>query len=133
MSSTFNGAIATMLGAQYAGTPTGIGPALPHSYYTRETDLIAAHEEARERALCDVDSIVDWLASECMGKVAFDGGAQSRYTQVVNAERKLRTAYLNAGAMTTPDLLALALGLTSNDQARIAAMNELAERAGVVA
>ena len=29
MSSTFNGAIATMRGAQYAGTPTGTGPALP--------------------------------------------------------------------------------------------------------
>ena len=29
MSSTFNGAIATMLGAQYAGTPTGTGNALP--------------------------------------------------------------------------------------------------------
>ena len=29
MSSTFNGAIATMLGAQYAGTPTGTGKALP--------------------------------------------------------------------------------------------------------
>ena len=29
MSSTFNGAIATMLGAQYAGTPTGTGQARP--------------------------------------------------------------------------------------------------------
>ncbi len=29
MSNTFNGAIATMLGTQYAGTPTGTGPALP--------------------------------------------------------------------------------------------------------
>ena len=29
MSSTFNGAIATMLGTQYAGTPTGTGKALP--------------------------------------------------------------------------------------------------------
>ena len=29
MSSTFNGAIATMLGAQYAGTPTLTGKAIP--------------------------------------------------------------------------------------------------------
>ena len=119
--------------AQYAGTPTGIGPALPHSYYTDATSEVEEFEAEREQALCDVNTLVDWLASECMGKVAFDGGAQSRYTQVVNAERKLRTDYLNAGAMATPDLLALAMGLTSNDQARIAAMNELAERAGVAA
>ena len=29
MSSTFNGAIATLRGTQYAGTPTGTGKALP--------------------------------------------------------------------------------------------------------
>ena len=119
MSSTFNGAIATMRGAQYAGTPTGTGPALPQ--YLSDADIQAA----RERALCDVDSFADWLMGECMNQTAYDGGRSSRhYTD----EWALFIDYSRATDMSTPDLLALAMGLASNQHARIAAMDELSAR-----
>ena len=114
MSSTFNGAIATMLGTQYAGTPTGTGPALPT--YLSDADIQAAHE----RALCDVDGLADWLLGECMGQTAYDGSSK-HYAD----ERALALDYSKAESLSTPDLLALAMGLASNPRARIAAMDEL--------
>ena len=117
MSSTFNGAIATMLGAQYAGTPTGTGPALPQ--YLSDADIQAA----QERALCDVDSFADWLMGECMSQTAYDGSSR-HYAD----ERALALDYSKATNMNTPDLLALAMGLASNPRARIAAMDELRAR-----
>ena len=109
----------TMLGTQYAGTPTGTGPALPT--YLSDADIQAA----RERALCDVDSFADWLVGVCMGQTAYDGGRSSRhYTD----EWALFIDYSRATDMSTPDLLALAMGLASNQHAHIAALDELRAR-----
>ena len=119
MSSTFNGAIATLRGTQYAGTPTGTGPALPT--YLSDADI----QSARERALCDVDSFADWLMGECMGQTAYDGGRSSKH---YIDEWALFIDYSRATDMSTPDLLALAMGLASNQHARIAAMDELRAR-----
>ena len=44
------------MSTQYAGTPTGTGPALPQ--YLSDADIQAAYE----RALCDVDSLADLKA-----------------------------------------------------------------------
>ena len=104
---------------QYAGTPTGTGKALPQ--YLSDADIQAA----RERALCDVDSFADWLMGECMSETAYDGGRSSKhYTD----EWALFIDYSRATDMRTPDLLALAMGLASNQHARIAAMDELRAR-----
>ena len=73
------------MSAQYAGTPTGTGPALPT--YLSDAEARQQDETAHERAL-----ILD---------------------------------YSKATNMSTPDLLALAMGLASNPRARIAAMDEL--------
>ena len=102
---------------QYAGTPTGTGPALPQ--YLSDADIQAA----RERALCDVDNLADWLMGECMGQTAYDGSSK-HYAD----ERALFIDYSRATDMSTPDLLALAMGLASNPRARIAAMDELRAR-----
>ena len=102
---------------QYAGTPTGTGPALPLS----DADIQAA----RERALCDVDSLADWLLGECMSQLAYDGGRSSRHYA---DERALALDYSKAESLSTPDLLALAMGLATCPRARIAAMDELRAR-----
>ena len=103
---------------QYAGTPTGTGPALP-------TDLSDADSQAaRERALCDVDNLADWLLGECMSQTAYDGRSSRHYTD----ERMLVLDYSRSESLSTPDLLALAMGLASNPRARIAAMDELRAR-----
>ena len=104
---------------QYAGTPTGTGPALPQ--YLSDADIQAA----RERALCDVDSLADWLMGECMSQTAYDGGRSSRHYA---DERALALDFGKAESLSTPDLLALAMGLASNQHARIAAMDELRAR-----
>ena len=104
---------------QYAGTPTGTGPALPT--YLSDADIQAAHE----RALCDVDNFADWLMGECMSQTAYDGGRGSRHYA---DERALALDYSEADDLGTPDLLALAMGLASNPRARIAAMDELRAR-----
>ena len=104
---------------QYAGTPTGTGPALPQ--YLSDADIQAA----RERALCDVDSFADWLMGECMSETAYDGGRSSRHYA---EERALVIDYSKAESLSTPDLLALAMGLASNPRARIAALDELGAR-----
>ena len=102
---------------QYAGTPTGTGPALP--VYLSDADS----QFARERALCDVDSLADWLMGECMSQTAYDGGSR-HYTD----ERALALDYSKAESLSTPDLLALAMGLATCPRARIAAMDELSAR-----
>ena len=107
------------MSTQYAGTPTGTGPALPQ--YLSDADIQAA----RERALCDVDSLADWLMGECMSQTAYDGGRSSRH---YIDEWALFIDYSRATDMSTPDLLALAMGLASNQHARIAAMDELRAR-----
>ena len=101
---------------QYAGTPTGTGPALPT--YLSDADIQAA----RERALCDVDSLADWLMGECMSQTAYDGGRSSKH---YIDERARVIDYSKAESLSTPELLALAMGLASNPRARIAAMDEL--------
>ena len=105
------------MSTQYAGTPTGTGPALPQ--YLSDEDS----QSARERALCDVDSFADWLMGECMNQTAYDGG-RKHYAD----ERALILDYSKAQSLSTPDLLALAMGLASNPRARIAAMDELRAR-----
>ena len=105
------------MSTQYAGTPTGTGPALPQ--YLSDADIQAA----RERALCDVDSFADWLMGECMSQTAYDGSSR-HYAD----EWALFIDYSRATDMSTPDLLALAMGLASNPRARIAAMDELSVR-----
>ena len=105
------------MSTQYAGTPTGTGPALPQ--YLSDADIQAA----QERALCDVDSFADWLMGECMSQTAYDGSSR-HYAD----ERALALDYSKATNMNTPDLLALAMGLASNPRARIAAMDELRAR-----
>ena len=107
------------MSTQYAGTPTGTGPALPT--YLSDADIQAAHE----RALCDVDSMADWLMGECMSETAYDGGRSSRHYA---DEWALFIDYSRATDMSTPNLLALAMGLASNQHARIAAMDELSAR-----
>ena len=62
---------------------------------------------------------------ECMGQTAHDGGRSSRHYA---DERALVLDYSQAANMSTPDLLALAMGLASNPRARIAAMDELRAR-----
>ena len=111
------------MSTQYAGTPTGTGPALPQ--YLSDAEAREQNETARKRALCDVDSLADWLMGECMGQTAYDGGRSSRhYTD----ERALILDYSRAESLSTPELLALAMGLASNPRARIAAMDELRAR-----
>ena len=105
------------MSTQYAGTPTGTGPALPQ--YLSDADIQAA----RERALCDVDSMADWLLGECMSQTAYEGS-----TKHCADERALVIDYSKAESLSTPDLLALAMGLASNPRARIAAMDELRAR-----
>ena len=102
---------------QYAGTPTGIGPALPQ--YLSDADIQAA----RERALCDVDNLADWLLWGCVSRLAYDGSSK-HYAD----ERMLVLDYSKAESLSTPELLALAMGLASNPRARIAAMDELRAR-----
>ena len=104
------------MSAQYAGTPTGTGPALPQ--YLSDADIQAA----RERALCDVDSYADWLMGECMGKTAYEGGRSSRHYA---DERALILDYRKAESLSTPDLLARERGPATDPRARIAAMDEL--------
>lgn len=116
------------MSTQYAGTPTGTGPALPQ--YLSDAEARQQDEAARERALCDVDSYADWLMGECMSQTAYDGGRSSKHYA---DERALAIDYSKAEGLSTPDLLALAMGLASNPRARIAAMDELAKRAGVAA
>ena len=111
------------MSTQYAGTPTGTGPALPQ--YLSDAEARQQDETARERALCDVDSLADWLLGECMGQTAYDGGRSSRHYA---DERALALDYSKAESLSTPDLLALAMGLASNPRARIAAMDELSAR-----
>lgn len=111
------------MSAQYAGTPTGTGPALPT--YLSDAEARQQDETARERALCDVDSYADWLMGECMGQTAYDGGRSSKHYA---DERALVLDYSRATDMSTPDLLALAMGLASKQHARIAAMDELRGR-----
>ena len=101
---------------QYAGTPTGTGPALP-TYLSDEDS-----QAARERALCDVDSMADWLMGECMGQTAYDGGRSSKHYA---DERALILDYSKAQSLSTPELLALARGLATDPRARIAATDEL--------
>ena len=107
------------MSTQYAGTPTGTGPALPQDL--SDADIQAA----RERALCDVDNLADWLLWGCVGRLAYDGGRSSRHYA---DERALGIDYSTAESLSTPDLLALAMGLASNPRARIAAMDELRAR-----
>ena len=106
--------------AQYAGTPTGTGPSLPT--YMSDAEARQQDETARERALCDVDGMADWLMGECMGQTAYDGGRSSKHYA---DEQMLILDYSKAESLSTPDLLALAMGLASNPRARIAAMDEL--------
>ena len=108
------------MSTQYAGTPTGTGPALPQ--YLSDADIQAA----RERALCDVDNLADWLLWGCVSRLAYDGGRSSRhYTD----ERALALDYSRAEkSLSTPELLALAMGLATCPRARIAAMDELGAR-----
>ena len=111
------------MSTQYAGTPTGTGPALPT--YLSDAEAREQNETARERALCDVDSLADWLLGECMSQTAYDGGRSSRHYA---DERALALDYSQAANMSTPDLLALAMGLATCPRARIAAMDELRAR-----
>lgn len=108
-----------------AHTPTGTGPALP--LYMSDEQERWQDEDARERALCDVDTIADRLLGECIGRTAY------RHKGYTYDARALEIDYLHAQHIATPELLALALGLAVNQQARIAAMDELARRAGVPA
>ena len=85
------------MSTQYAGTPTGTGPALPQDL--SDADIQAAHE----RALCDVDSLADWLMGECMSQTAYDGGRSSRHYA---DERALVIDYSKAESLSTPELLA---------------------------
>lgn len=117
-----------MSSTTWAGTPTGIGPALPHSYYTDATAEAADFEAKREQALCDMNTLVDWLGGECLGKAAYDDQALSAITQRLRDERAIRADYLNARAISTESLLALAMGLSSDPRVRIVAMDELSGR-----
>ena len=112
----------------WAGTPTGIGPALPPSYSTDATEEVADFEAKREQALCDVHTLVDWLGGECLGKAAYDDQALSAITQRLRDERAIRADYLNARAISTENLLSLAMGLSSDPLVRIVAMDELSGR-----
>lgn len=58
-------------------------------------------------------------------QTAHDGGRSSRHYA---DERALVLDYSQAANMSTPDLLALAMGLASSPRARIAAMDELRAR-----
>ena len=57
MSSTFNGAIATMLGAQYAGTPTLTGKAIP-ARLARALAPVAQPQSAVHQAIQEDDLLV---------------------------------------------------------------------------
>lgn len=111
------------MSAQYAGTPTGTGPALPT--YLSDAEARQQDETARERALCDVDSYADWLMGQCMNQTAYDGGRSSKHYA---DERALVLDYSNAMNMSTRDLLALAMRLATDPRARIAALDELGDR-----
>ena len=72
-----------------------------------------------------MDNLADWLLWRCVSRLAYDGGRSSKHYA---DERALVIDYSKAESLSTPELLALAMGLASNPRARIAAMDELRAR-----
>lgn len=95
-----------------------------------DSEAAADQNDLRFKQLCDADTLADALYGECMGKTAYAGPLNG--AKPLHDERALRLDYAAAGAMQTPELLAQALGLATDPKARIAAMDELARRLGVV-
>lgn len=90
-----------------------------------EAMLDAAQAQAQaeyEAALCDGETLTEKLAWEC-GKTAFAGGI-TRW----HAAQRLAAQPGSAQNMPGADLLAVALDSTLSRAARIAAMDELAQR-----
>lgn len=95
-----------------------------------DSEAAADQNDLRFKQLCDADTLADALYGECMGQTAYAGPLNG--AKYLHDERALRLDYAAAGAMPTPELLAQALGLATDPKARIAAMDELARRLGVV-
>lgn len=87
-----------------------------------------AFERAHDRACCQTDSIADWLSEQCCTSLPYEGGNSTQHMHDAGA---LDRGDIEAAGLTTPQLLALAMGLTPNPRTRLLAMDELAIRAGV--
>lgn len=87
-------------------------------------DARAEFDHRRREALIDAEGIADWLLDQCVDEKPY------RYS----ADEWLHECQLRNGSpegISTACLLALALGLAESQKARIAAIDELARRAGV--
>lgn len=89
-------------------------------------ELAMEREEREQKALCDSDEFSNWLC-EGSGRMAF-GGPAHREFYVASAVRVIQDDPEAAIDINTPDLLALALGITPFPAVRIAAMDELRRR-----
>ena len=89
-------------------------------------ELAAQAEEQEQELLCDADSFSDWLCGE--SQAAAFGGSCHREFYINSAVRVIQDDPEAAIDITTPDLLALALGVTPFPAVRIAAMDELRRR-----
>lgn len=97
----------------------------------RDADLSRVNQQPDDHdlvgdTLTATDSFSEWLSVECCAATPYQGGM--RHWNSGNDAAALVDDYLNAQSMSTPALLALALGLTAKARARIAAMDELARR-----
>lgn len=91
-------------------------------------DDIEAYELAHDRACCQTDTIADWLSQECCTDLPYAGGDSSRHIHDAGA---MQRGEIEASSLSTPQLLALALGLTPYPKTRLLAMDEIALRAGI--
>jgi len=96
--------------------------------WTPDREAEAQAEFDRERALCDADTFSDWLCGECCGHAAYASNHRAPFIAASHDADALKIDYDNARNMGAPELLALALGMTPNSEARIAAMDEIGRR-----
>ena len=89
-------------------------------------ELAAQMEEQEQELLCDADTFSDWLCGESQAE-AFSGPCHREF-YINSAVRVIQDDPEAAVDINTPDLLALALGITPFPAVRIAAMDELRRR-----
>lgn len=87
-----------------------------------------SYELARDNACRQTDTIADWLSEQCCTDLPYTGYNATKHLHDAEALCKDK---IEASSLSTPELLALAIGLTPYPKARLLAMDELARRVGV--
>lgn len=82
-------------------------------------------EIEHDAACCNSELLADRLYAECDGQRAYAGSHWGRDESI------LRRDPARAGSIETPELLALAIGLSADPRVRLAALDEIARRIGV--